>query len=144
MFIRQSQSGYDRSGEQFARGSFLMFFSHNPYKWAEENGKTFHDFPAALKGKLYACVRHVYLHQLGHWMMGTARIAGQSVTVRGAYGSDGLTMDYEKLTPAARAKLIEVPTELAETFWHGGGHNTAGPEAPAMREWALKTFKPAR
>lgn len=194
MFIKQSQSGYNRSGEQFVRGSFLMVFSHNPYKWEKENnephfadhGKTFDvvngegftikktcqcagqspytydeaskvpkfylkycpvhgseykHMPSELSRVLYACVRHVSLRQFGHFMMGTARIAGQSVTVSGSYGSDGLPMDYEKLTPLARAKLVRVPDELTEQFWAGGGHNCAGEEAPAIRQWALETFR---
>lgn len=194
MFIRQSQSGYGRSGEQFARGSFLMVFCHNPYKWLDENnephfaehGQTFEvlngegvtvlktcqcagqsphiydeaskvpkyylkhcpvhggeykTMPSELWRVLYACVRHVSLRQFGHFMIGTARIAGQSVTVSGSYGSDGMPMDYEKLTPQARTKLVRVPDELTEQFWNGGGHNSAGKEAPAMRQWALETFK---
>lgn len=90
--------------------------------------------------KLYAIVRSCTLNQLGHWMMGTIRIAGQSVTVSGSYGDDGLPMDYEKLTPAARAKVVEVPKELCDAFWAGGGHNCAGNEAQAMLDWAIKTF----
>ena len=50
-------------------------------------------------------------------MMGQARIAGQSVIVSGAYGSDGLTLDYEKLTLAARGKLVRLPEELEAKFW---------------------------
>lgn len=140
MFIKSSRSGYNRHGEQFARGSFLLVFSHNKFKWAEETGQHWNDFPKDLERKLYACVRHVSLNQCGHWMIGTARIAGQSITVSGSYGGDGLPKDYEKLTPAARQKLTEVPADLAEQFWNGGGHNTAGAEAPAMRQWALQTF----
>lgn len=199
MFIKRSQSGYSRHGEQFARGSFLLVFSHNSYKWEEQNnraqiehhGKVFeivqgngfvltetcrckgtdyrpfpdnpHDItvpayytkycpvhgreyktmPSELTRKLYACVRHVSLKQFGHFMMGTARIGGQSITVSGSYGSDGLTRDYEELTLAAREHLVELPFELAEEFWKGGGHNTCGSEAPAMRTWALKTFRPS-
>lgn len=196
MFITRSQGGYNRHGEQFARGSFLMVFSHNEYTWEDQNnrphfedhGKVFDviagegftiqktcqcagsapytytkaedvpsyylkycpvhsieykHMPSELNRKLYACVRHVSLRQCGHFMMGSARIAGQVVTVSGAYGSDGLPMDYEKLTQSAQQKLVEVPTDLAEKFWQGGGHNSAGEEAPAMREWALSLKKSA-
>jgi hypothetical protein len=198
MFLKTSQSGYTRHGEQFARGSFLILFSHNQYKWEDQNnrphyedhGKTFDvilgdgftvqrkcrcggeygfitnrvengltenppvyclkycpvhsgewkSMPAELNRKLYACVRHVSLRQLGHFMMGTARIAGQSVTLSGSYGSDGLPRDYESLTPAARAKLVEVPPEIAEVYWKGDGWNSAGNEAPTMRQWAAQAF----
>ena len=78
---------------------------------------------------------------MGHWMIGSVRIKGQSVTVSGSYGNDGSPMDYENLLTSARAELVELPTELANTFWAGGGHNSAGNEADAMREWALATFK---
>lgn len=193
MFIKKSQSGYNRHGEQFARGSFLILFSHNQHKWEDKNntphfethgqsfevvtgdgftiqrtchcagsshsytkaeeippyylkycpvhGNEYKTAPAELEGKLYACVRHVSLRQLGHFMMGSARIAGQSITVSGAYGADGLTSDYESLTKAAQTKLTEVPKEVAAQFWKGGGWNNAGPEAPIMRKWALETFK---
>jgi hypothetical protein len=86
--------------------------------------------------KLYAIVLDCSMRQCGPWMMGSINIAGQRITVSGAYGHDGLTCDYEKLTPAAREKLVEVPQVLAETFWNGGGHNSSGKEAPAMRDWA--------
>lgn len=182
MFIKASQGGYNRQGEQFSRGSFLLVFSHNEYKWEEQNNKSHPDLngqwltvtngdnfllskpctcddrnwtlkhceahkhewrsmPAELHQKLYACVRHVSLRQFGHFMMGTAKIKGQSVTVSGSYGGDGLPMDYEKLTPEARTALVELPEDLANEFWAGGGHNSAGKESAAMREWALKTFK---
>lgn len=196
MFIKSSQRGYTRDGEQWARGSFLMVFSRNKHKWEDKNnrarvechGQVFDvatgdgftiqktctcrgtdwrpeygesDVPSYYLAycpvhageyrkapedkewgrKLYACVRHVSLRQMGHWMMGAARIAGQSVTVSGSYGSDGLPMDYEDLTPAAQAKLVELPPDLADKFWAGGGHNEAGNEAFAMRDWALAAFK---
>jgi hypothetical protein len=73
-------------------------------------------------------------------MMGQARIAGQSVIVSGAYGGDGLPKDYEKLTLAARGKLVRLPEELEAKFWAGGGHNSAGSEAKAMKAWAIETF----
>lgn len=197
MFIKSSQGGYNHHGEQFARGSFLIVFSHNEYKWEEENNRArtelhgqsfevtredgftvvktcqcagsdprmykpedvvpayymrycpvhsaeYKTMPHELSRKLYACVRHVSLRQFGHFMMGTARIAGQPLTLSGSYGNDGLPCDYEKLSVAGREKLIEVPVELAEQFWQGGGHNSAGSEGPAMRAWASETFKKGR
>src|SRR4026207_1998414 len=104
MFLSQSQRGYTRHGEQFARGRFLILFSHNQYIWSEETGRPWSECPLDSK-KLYACVRHVGLRQYGHWMMGTARIAGQSITLSGSYGSDGLPCNFESLTPAGREKL---------------------------------------
>jgi hypothetical protein len=136
MFLTNTRSGYDRGG-QVASGLFLVVFSHNKFKWAEENGCHWDKFPSDLNRVLYACVRRVALRQLGHWMMGTARIGGHSLTVSGSYGGDGLTCDYEKLPKAARAKLVRLPDDLTNEFWAGGGHNTSGAEAPAMRKWAM-------
>lgn len=174
MFIKRSQGGYNCQGEQFARGSFLVLFSHNPHKWEEQNnilhfetagqlvngvecrcgqyyrwetpwvegskadgkggswvsapyyylkscpahGHEYRTMPSELSRKLYACVRHVSLSQFGHFMMGTVRIAGQSVTLSGKYGADGLTQDYESLTPAARAKLTELPPDMERCCVH--------------------------
>lgn len=141
MFLTNTRSGYTRDGEQFASGKFLLIFAHNKYKWAEETGQPWQYFPEQVLGrKLYACIRHVSLHQLGHWMMGRARIQGQVIVVSGAYGNDGLPEDYEKLTPAARKALVELPPDLVEKFWAGGGHNSTGTEAAAIREWAIKTL----
>jgi hypothetical protein len=178
MFIKQSQRGYGRNGEQFARGRFLAVFTHNKFKAEEQANprvegpaywpaffptKPPHDCTCAGEAyyyqkscpvhkssyvipevdgrKLYGIVRHCSLRQFGHWMMGTINIAGQRATVSGTYGDDGLPMDYEDLTLAARAKLVELPKELCDKFWAGGGWNEAGSEAQAMHDWAAKTFK---
>lgn len=102
--------------------------------------------------KLYAYVCHVSMRQIGHFMMGTARAlqvtkaygedrpGPNDLVVSGTYGGDGLTCDYEDLTEKSRDKLVVVPEELATQFWQGGGHNSAGREAEAMRDWAVKTF----
>jgi hypothetical protein len=41
----------------------------------------------------------------------------------------------------ARKKLVLLPPDLTEEFWHGGGHNCSGVEGPSMRKWAIETFK---
>jgi hypothetical protein len=81
------------------------------------------------------CVRRVVLRQFGHFMMGNARIYGHVVTVSGAYGSDGLPMNvpkevYDKLS-------VILPDELYAMWNKGGGWNSCGSEASAMRKWAL-------
>ena len=78
-------------------------------------------------------VRKVALRQMGQWMMGRIRIGRESYSLSGAYGNDGLIVDvaadaFEKGTP--------LPPELFEAWSHGGGWNSCGSEAPAMREWA--------
>lgn len=140
MFINRTIGGYTRDGEQFARGRFLCVFHSNQFKRAEETGRDWREHPKELRRKLYATVRYCHLKQFGHWMMGTVSIGGSRVTVSGAYGGDGLPMDLEKLPETARSRLVEVPADLAEKFWNGGGHNSAGTEADAMRTWALETF----
>lgn len=139
MFLKTSRSGYDQNGEQFVRGSFLILFSHNNFKWGEETGRPWSECPYT-GHELYACVRHVSLRQFGHWMMGTARIAGQSLTLSGSYGSDGLPCDYEKLSEAARAKLIRVPEDIEAIYWKGDGWNSSGSEGPDLRRWAKQQF----
>jgi len=160
MFIKQSRSGYGRGGEQFARGKFLALFSHNPFKWEDENNKPhfkvpayyleqcpvhggeWRTMPSALNRKLYALVRHTSLRQVGHFMMGTINIGGQRITVSGSYGANGLPMDVEKIDPANRWRLVEVPAAIAEIFWNSSdGWNGAGSEGPIIRQWALDTFK---
>jgi hypothetical protein len=139
MFLSTRNAGYRYAyGEQFHSGKFLLIFCSNPYKWAEETGRHYSEAPDTRK--LYATVRQVTLAQLGCWMMGKARIGDATLTVSGAYGADGLPMDLETVPPKMRPTLVELPPDLQTAFWKQGGWNDAGGEAPAMREWAKKTF----
>jgi len=84
-----------------------------------------------------AIVRKVALSQLGPWMMGTARIQGQSITISGAYGNNGLPKTvsekiYNEATP--------IPRALYNLWSIGDGWNSCGSEAPAMRKWALENL----
>lgn len=119
----RSSGYYDRGGEQaHQRGRFLLLLQSE-----DGNGGD----------PLRAVVRKVALRQFGHFVMGRARIAGRSFTVSGAYGSDGLPLTV----PADVYALgVEVPAELHAAWNNGGGWNSCGSEAPAMREWAIKTF----
>lgn len=146
MFIDATRSagGYTRDGRQWGRGPYLLLFSGSGLSVIDddssmpdeararvhcaEHGK---DYPA-----VFGIVRHVRLSQLGHWMLGSARIADARVTVSGAYGSDGLPGDLVKLTARARSRLTRLPDDLTRELWHGGGHNSAGIEAPSIRAWA--------
>ena len=90
------------------------------------------------RSKIRCLVRHCALQQLGCWMMGTVRIKGKSITVSGAYGSDGLP----KSVPREIWELgVELPQDLHEKWNTGGGWNSAGSEGPDIRKWALETFK---
>lgn len=126
MYLGDDGSGgsYTRDGSQaHSRGRFLILLHL--------------DSDDGTKHPMRAIVRKVALRQLGHWMMGTARIAGKSVTISGAYGGDGLGVTVQ---PEIYALGVDVPPELYEAWNNGGGHNSFGSEAPAMREWACRTF----
>jgi hypothetical protein len=133
MFLKTNKtSGYNRNGEQYARGPFLIVFSQDKYKT-----------PGADPRALRAAVRTVSMHQCGHFMMGRTKLGQHQVTLSGSYGRDGLTCD-----PSEREglwdTLLPVPKDLEDQFWAGGGHNTSGSEGPAMREWALANEKQLR
>lgn len=121
MFIK-CESGYDRSGQQFARGQFLLLFSRLSDK------------------KLFACVRKVSMTQFGHFMMGFARIGSEKITVSGTYGSDGLTLDLNKYEHLQKY-LVEMPSEFFEMWSKGGGHNSGGSESKVFRKWAVEHIK---
>lgn len=93
------------------------------------------------EGKLWATVRSCSLHQCGHFMMGTIRIGGKSITVSGPIGHDGLPLDLQEVPKASRLKLVEVPEDVATTYWKDNGHNDVGRAATPLREWALEAFK---
>jgi hypothetical protein len=98
--------------------------------------KSTYVLPNTNQHKLYAYVGRVTLKQLGHFMMGNIRIGNQWLTVSGTYGSNGNSMDYEKVLPQYRHHLVEVPDNIADIFWAGeGGHNSAGSEGPAMHKY---------
>lgn len=80
----------------------------------------------------------------GHSMMGskTKKLpngAEFNFQASGSYGGDGLPCDA---TPELWPYLHDLPIELQDTFWRGeGGHNTAGSEGPAVKEWARANLK---
>lgn len=125
MYIKQT-AAYYRGTEQCARrGLFLLLIQ-----------------PAGIEGTkkpIKALVRKVALRQCGHWMMGTARVYGHSLTVSGAYGADGLVM--EAPDEVYNRAPVELPSDLAEQWNNGGGWNSAGSEGPAIRQWARENLK---
>jgi hypothetical protein len=75
-------------------------------------------------------------------MMGIARIYGQSVTVSGSYGGDGLPCRVsQEIYDRAR---VELPDRLYKLWANGGGWNSAGSEAEEMRKWALENLPALR
>jgi hypothetical protein len=125
-------SGYNSAGEQIRqRGLFLLF--------VQCDGRECQTSDCA---KFKVCVRKVAMRQLGHWMMGSANVGGKWHTVSGSYGGDGLPITvphdiYSRLT-------VELPPELHEAWNKGGGWNSAGSEAAAVREWALSNLEALR
>ena len=81
------------------------------------------------------------MRQLGHFMMGTARAYGHSITLSGSYGSDGLPCNVPQ---EVYDRAMALPEWLHEAWNKGGGWNSCGNEAPAMRQWAIATFPTPR
>lgn len=125
-----SKRYYMRDGSQRARGFFLVLMC----------------LPDLIskKDEVRGLVRSVELHQCGHFMMGTLRLNIKGtiykVPLSGAYGADGLIREvcqqvFDIGTP--------LPVELREKWNKGGGHNSAGSEAPDMDDWAKTLVYPA-
>lgn len=125
MYIDNSGRSYYRRTEQCSsRTPFLILMQPD-----DESPK---------RNNIRGIIRKVAMQQLGHWMMGKARIGGETVILSGCYGSDGLPKDvprelWERGTP--------LPDELYDQWAKGGGWNSAGSEGSAMREWGLTLQK---
>lgn len=119
MFIEDCGSYYEGNDLATAQARFLILLS--------QQGK-----PLG-RDSLRAVVRRTRLHQCGHFMMGRANLFGHSLTLSGSYGADGLVND---VPPEVFQLAVPVPGGLYDAWSHGGGHNTAGAEAPALRTWA--------
>jgi len=124
MYLTNEGHTYYRGIEQHhSRASFLILVQNKDLPLGPDNFR--------------AIVRKVALHQLGHWMMGFARVKNNSITISGAYGSDGLPISvtkevFEMGTP--------IPKELYDLWNDGGGWNSCGSEATTMRKWALENL----
>jgi hypothetical protein len=148
MFISTRRSGYTLRGTQFAQGRFLILMVCSGKLSSGEacpcegprhsSGVLANEFRgSAGLSRVKAIVRYASLRQCGHFMMGSARIAGQRVTLSGAYGGDGLT---RTVNHEVYAQGIDLPGRLYELWNTGGGWNGAGSEAGEMRAWALENF----
>ena len=130
MYLKPTRTYYQGTEQRAARGPFLILCQPDTRE------------PFDCITQTRAIVRQVALAQLGHWMMGTARAFGQSLTISGSYGSDGL---LKTVPPEVYARAVPVPPELMEKWNKGGGWNSAGGEAADMRQWAnanLETLAP--
>lgn len=124
MFITSKRRGYTRDGQQVARGRFLVLC--RPAGWEKRNEPV----------RAFV-IDNVRMEQCGHFMMASPTVKGHKLSLSGSYGSDGLPMEVpQELYDAAKP----LPKELYDAWNNGGGWNSAGNEAPAMAEWALKEF----
>lgn len=129
MFVSSRNRGCSREGLQVASGDYLMLFNRTPKRL-----------------ELRAAVRFVALKQLGHFMMGDARIGEARVVVSGPFGEDGLPLDGAKLPDDIWSRLVPVPEGLAELFWKDDSGND-GPRPSvvlAMRKWAADNMPALR
>jgi hypothetical protein len=134
MFIKSGRKWYTRNG-QHSSGAFLMLFCRE--------GR-----------ELRACVRHVKLTQIGHFMIGQVKFGPWEFVLSGGFGSDGLPINLsgyttEKMTPEEVdhfwEQLVSVPQELAEKYWKSESHNgIAASVANDLRKWALANLKALR
>ena len=128
MYITGGRAYYRGTEQHASRGRFLILLSDDYHHRA-----------------LFAIVRTVALSQCGQFMMGTARVYGHSLVISGAYGSDGLPLNVDRLPEPirdrVRAEMKPLPRHLYQLWADGGGWNGAGTEADGMRRWALSTFE---
>lgn len=125
MFIKVRRSGYNKYGEQFCQGYFLMISQI--------------ELP---NGKLSAPRGHVVYTSMkpcGHYMMGLARKYGQNLILSGAYGSDGLFV--HNISPEAHEKGALMPIDVYKKWRKGGGWNNAGSEAFDMFKWGNRLYE---
>ena len=130
MFLTPTQTYYSGTQQKAARAPFLILLQVERATIGE----------TCAPSNTYAIVRKVALAQCGHWMMGAANIDGQWRTISGTYGNDGMPLTVDALPSDA----IAVPREIYELWNKGDGHNGAGNEAAAMREWARDYVMPHR
>lgn len=116
-------SGYDNSGNQIRRrGLFLILIQ-------PKNSET---------KTLKAIVRTVALRQFGHFMMGSAKIGNTWYIISGSYGNDGLPLTVPDTIYNQFG--LDLPSDLYNAWNNGAGWNSAGSEAPSMRQWALENL----
>ena len=130
MFVQDVNSRMERDGTQKTSGWFLMLLKPD-YEIGTEAYEE-------AKGDLRAVIRKCHMEQMGHYMMGKVRIAGDSHTVTGTYGNNGLP---KSIDPEIWKNAVPLPDELYEAWASGGGWNSAGSEAEAMQQWADENFE---
>lgn len=131
--VPRAFSGYNRGGEQFSHGLFLILMVDGDKDWLKRTPEE--------KKAVRGLVRFVRMGQSGHFMVAFVNIKGHRIYLSGTYGADGLLKDV----PHAVYELgLDLPPELYEAWAKGGGHNSAGSEAEAMHRWAQENLKRLR
>jgi hypothetical protein len=123
MYLKNSPAYYRGTQQVALKGPFLLLVQLKDKGTGPDN--------------TYAIVRKVAMQQCGQFLMGRANICGKWATVSGTYGNDGLPMDVDRLPTDA----VALPVALYDAWSKGGGWNSAGSEASAMRQWARETFR---
>ncbi len=134
MYIANQKSGYNkRDGDQWATGTFLVLCDNKDDPKTTEDGSWMRAF----------VLKNVRMWQSGAWMVAVVLVGDEQeeVILSGSYGSNGLSRSvskdlFDKATP--------IPKELYDAWCKGEGWNSAGSEAPSMREWALSENGPVR
>jgi hypothetical protein len=108
------------------------------------------------------------MSQIGHWMMGHAKVGGHDFGLSGGFGNDGLPngwrcrtrlepvpggkvglWGYRDLTPdeVKRLKadfLTVMPDALSTSYWTSAGHNEVGPASTRIKAWAVGSLEQLR
>lgn len=147
MFLTPSNTYYDSDGSQRASKAWYLILACREAGPLDGMGITTRDeqYTCGTCGKahsaLYAIARKVALSQLGHFMMGTARIGGHSVVVSGNFGSDGLpdTIGQYGIPSALAPYFTKLPNDVASSYWHSGEDYHAGKSGDyrQLGLWAL-------
>jgi hypothetical protein len=124
MFIT-GRTGLKQDGEQTAEGRFLILMR-------PEGSTMIAELP------IRAIVRYVRMSLFGDVLMADVSIAGHRFPICGSYGNDGLPC----AVPTKTYRLgVPLPYELYGA-WSKDRWVPQRGTRPAMKKWALATFKP--
>jgi len=148
VFVDSHRRWYDKDGQQHASGAFLWVVLPDKPAWDDPNysidpidGWVSPIFHPPFK-EARAFVRHVKMHQCGHFMMGSIQVGSHKQTISGTYGDDGLP---DTVARHVWEVGVPVPEDIMETWAHStSGHNGAGDEARAIYSWARENIKALR
>lgn len=146
MFLTTSNTYYDSSGSQHASKAWYLILAT-----LDTGDRDIEHYTCATCGEphpsLYANARKVAMSQCGQFMMGIARIGGNSIVVSGQFGSDGLpkhmgTEPWHTLRAETLPYFTKLPDSVASSYWHSGADYHAGKSGDytMLRAWALASL----